>query len=169
MRILIIFFALFTSFSAFGQDVIYCHSGKQLRVKVAQVGENSISYLFSGESVVNTIGRAAVSRIQFESGRIEEISETISISGNDGWENVIITNNPNEIVGLKRLGEIKAKAGGYWSLRSTKGSDRKSTERIKREAAELGGHVVYLQQHETKGRALYSNPESFQSGVAYGY
>lgn len=165
----LVFAFLLLGFSAFGQDVIYCHSGKQLRVKVTQVGENSISYSYYGESVVNTIGKPVVSRIRFESGRTEDISKLVDVSGRDGWENVIITNNPSDVVGLKRLGEIKSKAGGVWSLRTTKGSDRKATERIKRDAAELGGHVVYLQQHETKGRGFYSNPESFQSGVAYGY
>lgn len=169
MKQVVIFFALLVSYAAVGQDVIYCHSGKQLRVKVTQVGENSISYSYLGESVVNSIGKPVVARIRFESGRTEEISELIDVAGKDGWENVIITNNPGEVVGLKRLGEIKSKAGGVWSMRTTKGSDRKATERIKREAAELGGHVVYLQQHETKGRGFYTNPESFQSGVAYGY
>ncbi|QRR01420.1 hypothetical protein [Dyadobacter sandarakinus] len=110
-----------------------------------------------------------VAKIKYESGREEMVSEMVTIDGEDGWQNVLITNNRNDIVGLKRLGEIKSKAGGYASLRTTQGSDRKATERIKREAAKRGGHLVYIQQHETTGGSYGKNPESFQSGVAYGY
>ncbi|KAA0992761.1 hypothetical protein [Dyadobacter aurulentus] len=154
---------------AFCQDVIKCHTGKNLQVEVTEVGENSIYYKFPGESVTQSIGKAAVSEIEFKSGRVQEISEKIDVGGKDGWQNVIITSNNSDVVGLRRVGEIKAKAGGYGSLRTTKGSDKKATERIKREAAEKNGHVVLIHQHETTGRGFNKNPESIQSGVAYGY
>lgn len=154
----------------YSQDTIVKHSGSRMeKVKVIAVNDYSITFTYPGESVTNTIGKAAVDRIIFESGRVEQITEPVSVQGADGWKNVIITNNPNEVIGLRRVGEVKSKAGGYWSFRSTKGSDRKATERIKKEVVELGGHVVFIQQHQTKGRAYYSNPESIQSGVAYGY
>lgn len=154
----------------YAQDTIVKHSGDRLEnVKVISVNDYSIVFTYPGESVTNTVGKAAVDKILYQSGRVQPVSEFVSTKGREGWENVVITNNPNEVIGLRRVGEVKSKAGGYWSFRSTKGSDRKATERIKKEVVELGGHVVFIQQHETKGRAFYSNPESIQSGVAYGY
>jgi hypothetical protein len=154
----------------YSQDIIVKHSGSRLeKVKVIAVNDYSITFSNPGETVTNTIGKAAVDRVIFESGRVEQISEPVSVKGDEGWKNVIVTNNPNEVIGLRRVGEVKAKAGGYGSLRTTKGSDRKATERLKKEVVELGGHVVFIQQHETKGRGYNANPESIQSGVAYGY
>lgn len=154
----------------YAQDTIVKHSGDKLeKVKVVAVNDYSIVFTYPGETVTNTVGKAAVDRIVFESGRVAQVSDFISTEGRDGWENVLITDNPNEIIGLRRVGEVKAKAGGYGSLRTTKGSDRKATERLKKEVVDLGGHVVFIQQHETKGRGFNSNPESIQSGVAYGY
>ncbi|MEO6285821.1 MAG: hypothetical protein ABIN80_28600 [Dyadobacter sp.] len=160
---------LVLSLPALSQDLLVSHGAPDRTVSVVSVDDYSIKYAYPGESVTRSIGRAAVAKIVYASGRIEKFSDMVNVSGRDGWENVVITNNPNEVIGLQRAGEIKSKAGGYWSMRSTKGSDRKATERIKREAAALGGHVVYIQQHQTKGRGFYSNPESIQSGVAYGY
>lgn len=160
---------LFFSLPCFSQDVLFRHGASERKVNIIAVDDYAIKYAYPGETVVNSIGRAAVAKIIYSSGRVEQISELIDVTGNDGWKNVIITSNPNEVIGLVRAGEIKAKAGGYWSMRSTKGSDRKATERIKREAAELGGHIVFIQQHETSGRGFYKNPESIQSGVAYSY
>jgi len=165
-----VIFLLLSPLFAYAQDTIVKHSGDRLeKVKVVAVNDYSIVFTYPGETATNTVGKAAVDKILFESGRVQQITEYISTKGRDGWERVLITDNPNEVIGLRRVGEVKSKAGGYWSFRSTKGSDRKATERIKKEVVELGGHVVFIQQHQTKGRAVYSNPESIQSGVAYGY
>jgi hypothetical protein len=161
---------LMVSVPAMSQDIISTHTGADMQVKILAVNENSISFAYSGETVTNTIGKAAVSKVKYASGREELISEKVNVTGEEGWKNVVITNNPNEVVGLKRRGEVKGKAGGYWGVRTTKGADKKATERIKKDAVEMGAHVVYIQQHETTGRkGYYSNPESIQSGIAYGY
>lgn len=169
MKHCILFLFFFVSISAIAQDVIVRHNSTDLKVKILAINENSIAYTYPGESATNTIGKAAVSKVFYASGCEEIISDKVNIDGPEGWENVNVTNNPNDIIGLNRKGEVKAKAGGYWGMRTTKGADKKATERIKKEAVALGAHVLFIQQHETTGRKLYSNPESIQSGVAYGY
>lgn len=169
MKTCMLFASLLISVPAFCQDVIVRHFNGNIDCKVTAVNENSISYTYPNETVTNSIGKAAVKEIQFESGRVESITEKVNINGSDGWENVIITSNPAEIVGLRRKGEVKSKAGGYWSMRTAKGTEKKATERIKKEAAELNAHVVFIENHESSLRSFYKNPESIQSGSAYGY
>ncbi|TDE15283.1 hypothetical protein [Dyadobacter psychrotolerans] len=170
MKNLLFAVAFLLTTSAMSQDLITTHGGNNMQVKVLAVNENSISYTFPGETVTNTIGKAAVNKVKYASGREETISDKVDVSGEEGWQHVIITNNPNEVIGLKRKGEVKGKAGGYWGMRTVKGADKKATERIKKDAIEMGAHVVFIQQHETTGRKMYySNPESIQSGTAYGY
>lgn len=160
---------LFFSFSAYCQDVIVRHVDGNIDAKVTSVTESVITYTYPGEDVVNTIGKALVSEVRYSSGRVQKVSEMVKLSGRDGWENVIITNNPNDVVGLRRRGEIRAKATGYWNMKGAKGVDRKAAEKLKRESADMGGHVVLLLNKDTKGASYGSSAKSVQSGVAYGY
>lgn len=170
MKRLLLIFALVISLPALAQDVIQTHKGDSLNVKVVSVGENSITYSYPNETATNTIGNASVLRIIFASGREQFISKKVFIGSEESWENVVISNNPADVVGLRRVGDVKGKAGGYWGMRTVKGADRKATERIKREAAKMGAHIVFILEKETTGRkGYYSNPESIQSGAAYAY
>jgi hypothetical protein len=168
-KLFILIFSILTV-PALSQDIIHTHKGDSLNVKVVSVGENSITYSFPNETATNTIGNAAVLRVIFASGREQYISKKIFIGGEGSWENVTISNNPADIIGLRRVGEVNGKAGGYWGMRTVKGADKKATERIKRDAAKMGAHIVFILEKETTGRkGYYSNPESIQSGAAYAY
>jgi hypothetical protein len=170
MKRYLLSFALLAAFPAYSQDIIQTHKGDSLNVKVVSVGENSITYSYPNETATNTIGNASVLRVMFASGREQYITKKVFIGGEGSWENVIISNNPADIVGLRRVGEVKGKAGGYWGMRTVKGADKKATERIKRDAAKMGAHIVFILEKETTGRkGYYSNPESIQSGAAYAY
>lgn len=69
-------------------------------------------------------------------GYAQEVSQV-------NWEDVIITNNPNDVKDLSRVKEIESKAsklfGGQKKLRS------EATEKLKKEAAELGASAVFIQ------------------------
>lgn len=171
MKTVITFLFLLTTAIAHSQDLIVTHAGAEVPGKVISINENSIQYKIPGESATNTIGKAAVARIRFASGRIEEISRRVYVETPDDWEFVMITSNPAEVVGLRRLGEVRAKAGGFGTFRTARGADRKATQRLKKRAAELGAHVILVHHHESTGRKAfaYNDPESFQGGVAYGY
>lgn len=64
------------------------------------------------------------------------------INGEEDWEKVIITRNPDDVKGLQRVGSVEGKAsalyGGQRKLR------KKATEKIKREAAKQGASIVLI-------------------------
>lgn len=171
MRTIILLFSLLGFSAAYSQDLIVTHAGDQVQGKVISISETSIQFRMPGESATNTIGKPAVAHIRFASGRIEQISPRIQVETPDDWESVMFTSNPADVVGLRRLGEVKAKAGGIGTFRTAKGVDRKATQRLKKRAAELGAHIILVNYHESAGRRgfYYDEPESFQAGVAYGY
>jgi hypothetical protein len=137
--------ALFATTIVFAQnDRMYKHTGEKLDVKILKVGEFTINYSFPNETAEQTIAKYAVGKIEYASGRKEDITEKIVINNSDDWEKVIILEDVTATVGLKRQGEIRGKTSGMLSYRTAGNADRKSLERLKKEAAELGAPFVLL-------------------------
>ena len=76
--------------SAFAADKIFLHSGKEIDGKVIRVEEFIVVFKYEGEDAEQTIGKKAVDKIQYSSGRSETISEKMVIIGKEDWERVEI-------------------------------------------------------------------------------
>ena len=96
------------------QDKVVLRSGEELNVKIVQNGETSIQYQFPGEEMLNEKNKREIKYIMYASGRREECSQGIEVpvikSKND-WKNVVITYVESDVIGLKRVGEVKATSG----------------------------------------------------------
>lgn len=158
--------ALFATTIVFAQnDRMYKHTGEKLDVKILKVGEFTINYSFPNETAEQTIAKYAVGKIEYASGRKEDITEKIVINNSDDWEKVIILEDVTATVGLKRQGEIRGKTSGMLSYRTAGNADRKSLERLKKEAAELGAPFVLL----TSEKDSKWTTQSIKKGFAYSY
>lgn len=162
MLVAVLFSATFT----FGQnDKMLKHTGEKLEVKIVKVGEFTITYTYPNEQAEQTIGKYAVAKIEYASGRKEDITEKVAVSGKDDWENVVILEDAAAAVGLKKQGEIRGKTGGLISYRTSGNADKKSMERLKKEAAELGAQFVLL----TSEKDSRWSTQSIKKGFAYSY
>ena len=158
--------ALFVTLITFGQnDKMFKHNGEKIEVKITKVGEFTISYTYPNEQAEQTIGKYAVAKIEYASGRKETISEKIVISGKEDWEKVVILEELSATVGLKKQGEIRGKTGGMYSFRTSGNADKKSMERLKKEAAEVGAPFVFISSEK---EARFST-QSIKRGFAYSY
>lgn len=157
--------ALFATIVSFAQDKMYKHTGEKLDVKILKVGEFTITYSYPNEVAEQTIAKYAVGKIEYGSGRKEEITEKIVVSSKDDWEKVVILEDVAATVGLKRQGEIKGKTAGMLSYRTAGNADKKSMERLKKEAAELGAPFVLL----TSEKDSRWSTQSIKKGFAYSY
>lgn len=81
----------------------------------------------------------------------------------------MITMNPEDVVGLVRVGEVRAKANNLTNLNSVTGVDAKANEKLQKEAAMSGAHIILMLQNSTKGVSYKSAAQSFKLGVAYRY
>ena len=152
---------------ALKSDLLCLHDGSRIECQITTVGPTQISYKRVNELTQYAIGRPAVQKIRFLSGRDEVISNRVLIGSSDDWENVVLTENPDEVVGLRRLGEVSGKStGGFIGV---KGVDKAASRKLKKEAAEMGGHIILLLQDQTSGSGLYRASKSFKSGIVYGY
>jgi hypothetical protein len=168
-QISIISFLLVISLPTIAQDTIRQHSGEQLVGKVIANKPYSIEFTYPGETSYNSIPKSLINAIVYASGRKEVISELVKVNGEDGWKNVVITTNSEEVVGLVRVGEVRAKANNLVNLNSVTGVDAKANEKLQKEAAMSGAHVILMLQNSSKGVTYRSTAQSFKSGIAYRY
>lgn len=174
-KIALLLLSTFLVCSAFAQDenvstektdVIYKHSGEKLPVKIVSVGENTIVYKYPGEDAQQTIGRLAVAKIVYTSGRTEEISDKIVVSDKSDWEKVQIITDKAMALGLKKGDEVRGKTSGLLSYNTAGSADKKATRRIKEAAAEMGAPFVLLTSDKNDG---FGVKQSIKNGVVYTY
>jgi hypothetical protein len=147
-------------------DKMLKHSGETLEVKIVKVGEEVITYKYPGEDAEQTIGKLAIASITYSSGRKEDISEKIVVSGKDDWEKVQILTDKSQVVGLKKGEEVRGKTSGLISYNTAGSADKKATKRIKEAAAELGAPFVLMTSDKADGFGI---KQSIKNGVAYTY
>ncbi len=157
--------ALFATIVTFAQDKMYKHTGEKLDVKIIKVAEFTVTFTYPNETAEQTIAKYAIAKIEYGSGRKEDITEKIVVSSKDDWEKVVILEDVAATVGLKRQGEIKGKTAGMLSYRTAGNADKKSMERLKKEAAELGAPFILL----TSEKDSRLSTQSIKKGFAYSY
>src|SRR5262249_3695481 len=108
-------FSVTFSLVLFAQDKMVLHSGKSVDVKIIKLSEFTITYSYPNETAEETIGKYAVDKIKYASGREEKVSDKIAIAGKDDWEKVLILEKAEQAVGLKSLGEVDGKTNGMMS------------------------------------------------------
>ena len=132
------------SIIAYSQDVIYPHKGDAITCSVIEMGDKSIRYKYEGEDLVNSISKNLVSQIKFSNGRTQNITEKVIVSSESDWEKVVITNIESDVEGLTRVGELMAKASSGWSTTNQGKMEKKAMDKLRKEAAEKGCHIVLL-------------------------
>jgi hypothetical protein len=168
-------FFLVLSISPFiiqAQDTLHFHNGKKVVGKIISVNEYTITYRYQNEDATQTAGRYAVEKINYQSGRIDDISEKITIDGIEDWEKVMLLEDRTQIAGLKK-GSIIRSNTRFLNLHSANTSERKSFERLLKEAAKINSPFLYItNEHETLYPGLIWSigaTQQVKRAVAFGY
>lgn len=157
--------ALFAVVALAQNDKLYKHSGEKLEVKVIKVGEWTITFSYPGETAEQTIGKYAVGKIEYASGRSEEITEKITVTGEDDWEKVVILEDKAASVGLKKGEEIRGKTSGLLSFNTAGSADKKSLMKLRKAAAAMGAQFILM----TSDKDNQFTNQSIKKGIAYTY
>lgn len=146
------------------QDVIVKHDGEKLNVKVNYVTESIIVFTDPLDSHSYKLGKAEVEKIVYKSGRVEPISNKVEVHGKKDWEKIVVTSNPLSVVGLIKKGEIHIKSAHQ--INGLSNIESRDVEKMKKQAAEMGAHVIVLNGYDARNESLKTND---QIVVAYGY
>lgn len=161
----------FISSIAFCQDIIKTHKDEVIKGKVIEVSDKEVKFQYEGESMMNTLSKNLVSEIDFESGRNQKISDKVIINDEKDWEKVIITNLESDVNGLTRGEEIMAKASSGWSTTGEGKMQKLAMDKLKKEAAKKGYHVVLILTSTSKGGSygISGGTKASVTGVGYKY
>lgn len=140
------FLLLFSTF-AFAQnqhDRLHLKDGIK-EVLIEEVGSNFIKFKYPNENASYTISKHQVEKITFSTGR-EEVFESAfkNVSSVKDYEKVYISYVPQDVEGLKSLGQVFSKATGVTTLSSINNVNNRAVRKIKMEAAMLGANVVMI-------------------------
>ncbi|GAB4037928.1 hypothetical protein [Spirosoma jeollabukense] len=159
--------------SAFAQDVIVKLNSQQLNAKVTEGTGTDVKFKYPNEDLVNVVSKNLVQEIRFASGRTEPVSTRVEIFTEEDWPKVQVTTLESDVAGLAKLGEVRAKANGATVFSNSAKVDERATEKLKREAARLGAHLVLIQSKNVRGSDYNyfgsTTARSVLTGVAYGY
>lgn len=171
-NLLCIALMLMVAFVNAQNDKIFKHSGEEVEGKVIRLEEYTVVFVYEGETAENTLGKYAIEKIVYgSSGRVEEVTEKIDISGKDGWENVVILEDKSFIAGLSKGGEVRGKTG-LINFQTGNSGDKKAEKKLKMDAAELGCPFILLTADKTTVGAnsnMLGGTQAIKKGVAYKY
>lgn len=166
MKTLILIFSMLFSAGAEAQslDKLYKYSGEVIDVKISKVSDWTVTFTYPNETAEQTIGKYAVLKIIYSSGRTEEITPKITVKNSKDWNNVILIESLQAVSGLKRVGEIRGKTS-IMGIHTANGADRKSLKKLKSSAAGMGACFVLL----TTDKDNVLTGQAIKRGVAYSY
>jgi hypothetical protein len=141
-------------------------SADTIKCKVTEITESDIKYKYEGEEVLNNISKNNVKEIIFSSGRIQEFSTKIIITSEDDWQKVLVTKLESDIEGLVKIGDVNVKSKAIMSADIGK-QQVKAMEKLKREAAKKGAHIVLLLEQTTT--TYRDAPRIALVGILYKY
>lgn len=173
--LLLTLFALSAQAQDVKPDKLVKLTNEELLVNVLSVNERDVSFTYPGEKAVTVLNKNQIKEIDFASGRVEKMTEKVIIASEEDWQKVVVTTLESDVIGLRRKGEVRAKATGATAFSNQANIDARATEKMKREAARLGAHIILLQAQNTQrgsmGNAFQTaqTPTSLKQGVAYGY
>lgn len=159
------------SIFAYSQDKIFTHRRDSILCTVTEMGEKTIKYKYEGEELTNSITKNLVSQVKFANGRTQKVSDKVIVSSELDWEKVVITNVESDVEGLTRVGEMMAKASSGWSTTNQGKMEKKAMDKLKKEAAAQGCHIVLLLTTTGKGghSGISGGTKASVTGVAYKY
>ncbi len=157
---------------AIGQDSIFTRN-EIIVANVSEITEESIKYSFPGETIINTVSKNLIKKIRFSSGRVQEFERYSNfqvINSWEDWEKVSVTQLEHELKGLIRLEEVTSKATGATQGSNVNRVRDRAFQKLKIEAAMLGGNVVFVIDQNVEGNksGYYAKTaETTLAGVAY--
>ena len=153
-------------------DLITKHNGEVVKGKVVKLEEFTIVFKYDGEDADNTISKYAVEKIVYgKSGRVEQITEKIVVSGEADWEKVVILEDISYIAGLKKGEEVRGKTG-LINYHTGNTGDKKAEKKLKIAAAVLGCPFILQTADKTTVGASSNGlggSQAIKKGIGYKY
>jgi len=148
-------------------DTIFMLGGRKIYCKIIGVNSAKVTYKEVGKSKIEYVERKQVQKIVYKSGQKEVFNKPLVMDVEEGdYRTVILTENPADVEGLVKKGEIMAESNS--NSGSKKSALRNAEIRLQKQASNLGAQIVLITKKEPIGG--YGEIPSYRlEGVAYGF
>lgn len=152
-------------------DEVTLHNGNVIKGKVVDNEPSYIKFTYEGEDVPTSIGKAAISFIKFNSGRVEDCTEKVIINDPKvDYEKIQVFRDKEDVIGLYRLKEINAKSGGEFAISDKEGRYiAKTIKKLQKIAAQMGGCAILITSQTGNSGSFWKNAHSSMTAVVYTY
>jgi hypothetical protein len=169
-NIFFIFLSLFSYQQVFSQyDTIYSN-GERTACNVKEVTSDAVKFSYPNEDLINSVYKNTIQKIVFKSGRVEVFAEATSlrtVNSVDDYNNVSLSHVASEVQGLYKIGDVGAKARGTTIYANMEKVKERGIQKMKIQAAMMGGNVVYITQEATSNNFYGAATATNMAGVAY--
>lgn len=147
-------------------DTIFKLGGQKILARILGVTSSKITYREFGQAQIKTIERKQVRQIVYKTGAKEVFSKSVfEVLDKDDYRTVILTDDPSEVQGLTKKGEVSSKSSN--GSRTKKSAKRSAEIRLQKKAAILGAQIVLVTKKEPIG-GYGEIPTYYMEGIAYG-
>jgi len=160
---------LMLSLISYSQDKIVTHHGDTIKCYIIDSADSSIEFNYIGDDSSNDISQYLVKELIFEDGTVREVSDKVIINGVDDWEKVQITIEAADVEGLVCFGEVKSSSNSIWSTTANSLMDKKAMDRLKRQAARNGCHIILIMKTTDWDGRNDDGSNASVKGIAYKY
>lgn len=164
---ILIIIAFFITHQSISQDKIIKLTGESISCKVIEITKNVIRYQSIGENVIRNFPKEKIQKIIFENGKNEEFGIRIEIDGVEDWSKVIVTHDQSDVNDLLKGKEISAKISSVYTSKGT--VKRRTIEKIKKNAASNGYHIVLIESHKSRDTYMGGKHRVISSVIGIGY
>ncbi|MFM8738908.1 MAG: hypothetical protein ACKOC0_01745, partial [Cytophagales bacterium] len=131
-----------------------------------EITSANIKFSFPGESLIQNIGKPAVAKIVYGSGREEIVSEYVSLKNDSDFEKIVILTSKDETIGLVDKGEVVGKTAAI-SYQTPGTANKASLNRIRKAALKLNAPFILIEDVSHVGLGM--SGQSIRRGRAFGY
>ena len=157
-------------------DQIVKHDGEVILGKILKIDEYGIIFKYVNEDAEHLMGKYAIDHIVYgTSGRVQKITEKITINSTKEWAKVVLIYDKREVSGLQPMKDIRGKTN-FVNFHTANTADLKAEKKMKIEAVENNCiFVLLITDKETNysgGSAIgkdLGNLQTIKKGLCYTY
>ena len=160
-----------TTAHTLAQDKIVLLTKDTLRVHITENADDAVKFKYPNETLTTSVSKTKIQKILFESGRIEicnHIKDIPKVTGRNDWEKVLVTFEPQDVVGLTECGKVTGKSG-VGGVMSVQGGENAMKD-MKKDAAEMGAGIILITSgwHKEKDKPVSGYGRGVKlGGIAY--
>lgn len=124
-------------------DTLYLHNGNVEPASVLRVNMHTIAFKYKNEDAERNMGKIAIQKIVYRSGRVEFPSVRHEVPPDSLWKKVIVIRDLSETEGLTKVDIIQSHTA-FINLHTSSTGERTARKKLYKKAIEMNCPFVFI-------------------------